>query len=73
MFMMSLEYSRYFLEEHGKEAYDELIDCINEFKESVSNIEEINIVDRFYFKNYKNLSIDESRIIINLKEGYSGT
>lgn len=72
MFMMSLEYGRYFLEQHGKEAYDKLIDYINEFKESVSDIEEINIIDSAYLKEYKNLSIDESRIVIHLKEGYSG-
>lgn len=72
MFMMSLEYGRYFLEEFAEKAYDDLLNKINEFKINVSKINEIKIIDKGYFRDFNSVNFDESRIVIHLEKGYSG-
>lgn len=81
MFMMSLDYSRSYLEHKAKNDYDKLFDLINEFKNKVKKLNYITIVDKKFLKNpileqvannkYK-IDIDESRIVINLSEGFNG-
>lgn len=79
MFMMSLDYSRNFLESYGEDAYSELDKIIKKFKNSVNDIEYFTILDKKLLidgleKNIKinDIKIDESRIVINLKEGLNG-
>ncbi|MGL5615269.1 MAG: aminotransferase class I/II-fold pyridoxal phosphate-dependent enzyme [Sarcina sp.] len=71
MFMMSLEYSRYYLDYEAKEYYDKLFKNIEKLKDELEKVEEIKIIDKLYFKEYDEVHFDESRILINLKEGYS--
>lgn len=79
MFMMSLDYSRNFLEEHGEEAYDKLLKVIDDFKKSVEDLSYFKILDKEFLingleKNIKinDIKIDSSRIVINLEENLNG-
>lgn len=79
MFMMSLDYSRNFLEEHGEEAYDKLLKVIDDFKKSVEDLSYFKILDKKFLingleKNIKinDIKIDSSRIVINLEENLNG-
>ncbi|MDZ4992933.1 aminotransferase class V-fold PLP-dependent enzyme [Clostridium perfringens] len=79
MFMMSLDYSRNFLEEHGEEAYDKLLKVIDDFKKSVEDLSYFKILDKEFLingleKNIKinDIKIDRSRIVINLEKNLNG-
>lgn len=79
MFMMSLDYSRNFLEEYGEEAYDKLLKVIDDFKKSVEDLSYFKILDKKFLingleKNIKinDIKIDSSRIVINLEENLNG-
>lgn len=83
MLMMSLDYARNYLENHGENDYNKLIKIIKEFREKIKDISYLNIVDKeFICENCEddknkacsrcNLQYDFSRIVINLKYGYNG-
>ncbi len=83
MMMMSLDYARNFLEQQGESEYNSLITIINSFNKKARDINYLNIVDKdFLCDNCEekeniicskcDLSYDCSRIILNLKEGFSG-
>lgn len=79
MFMMSLDYSRNFLEEYGEESYDRLLKVIDDFKKSVKDLSYFKILDKEFLingleKNIKinDIKIDRSRIVINLEKNLNG-
>ena len=73
MFLMVLEYSRYFLEHEAEERYNTLLDRINEFKEKIKDLTYVKVIDKKFFENIsKEVEFDESRIILHLSEGFSG-
>ncbi|MGG5463127.1 aminotransferase class I/II-fold pyridoxal phosphate-dependent enzyme [Clostridium sp. B9] len=79
MFMMSLDYSRNFLEVYAEEAYKSLEKIIEDFKEEIKDIPYLKILDKTLLlngleKNIKinDIKIDESRVVINLKENLNG-
>ncbi|WP_300257609.1 aminotransferase class V-fold PLP-dependent enzyme [Clostridium sp.] len=79
MFMMSLDYARNFLEEHGEEAYNNLFKIIDDFKNDIKELSYFKILDKEFLingleKNIKinDIKIDNSRIVINLNENLNG-
>ncbi|MDU5545496.1 MAG: decarboxylase, partial [Clostridium perfringens] len=79
MFMMSLDYSRNFLEEHGEEAYNNLFKIIEDFKNHIKDLSYFKILDKEFLingleKNIKinDIKIDNSRIVLNLRENLNG-
>lgn len=80
LFMASLDYSRYYLEKYGKEAYEKLISLCEEYKRKIDDLGFYHIVgqadiDRIIgcdAKKHNLIKIDKSRYIINLPKGYSG-
>ena len=79
MFMMSLDYSRNFLEEHGEEAYNNLFKIIEDFKNNIKDLSYFKILDKEFLingleKNIKinDIKIDNSRIVLNLRENLNG-
>ena len=82
MFMMSLDYSRDFLEHKALYAYDELFKLIKDFKNKIRDLEYIEIVDKKFLEEsilknkisekQEKIELDESRIVINLSEGFNG-
>lgn len=79
MFMMSLDYSRNFLELYGEESYERLDKIIKGFKNEVEKLDYFTILDEGLLldgleKNIEinDVKIDKSRIVINLEEGLNG-
>lgn len=74
LFMASLDYSRYYLEKYGKDAYKELILLSEEYRSKINNIGLFHVIEQqdLSINNKFNLSIDKSRYVINLPRGYSG-
>lgn len=79
VFMASLDYSRYYLQEYGKSEYEKLINLCEEYRCKINEIGFYHVigqedVEREYpYKNNKyKVKIDKSRYIINLPRGYSG-
>ena len=62
MLMCSMEYGRFYLEEHGKKAYDELIKRVEEYKRKIEGDTVIRI-----------LPSEPSKYVLNLPKGYSGS
>lgn len=75
MFMASMDYGRAFLQYEGKNAYDKLIQRIDKLKDDISDKDYIKIIDEDFLNEdikENNLSLDKSRIVFNLKKGFSG-
>lgn len=72
MFMISLEYGRYFLEENASAEYDILLDRINNLKKNIDSLDYVKIIDKNFFVDYKqDIELDESRIVLHVKKGLS--
>ncbi len=69
MLMSSMDYGRYYLEEYGRNAYEELIARANLYREKLNKFSWLHVLgaDQVSYND-----IDLSRFVINLKEGYSG-
>lgn len=71
MLMLSMDYARWYLKEEGNKSYEELFSKIASFKKDLSNLKFLRLLDRKQLINCNSTDIDESRIVINLKEGLS--
>ncbi|WP_251861654.1 aminotransferase class V-fold PLP-dependent enzyme [Clostridium sp. Marseille-Q2269] len=78
LFLCSMDYSRFYLENYGKYHYNKLINVSNYYRKK------INLLDNFYVLNNKDieklnaktkdiLAIDLTRYIINIKNGISAS
>ncbi|MGL5575097.1 MAG: aminotransferase class I/II-fold pyridoxal phosphate-dependent enzyme [Sarcina sp.] len=73
MFLMSLEYGRYFLEHKAFAKYNSLLDRINNFKKHIEHLSYVKVVDREFFEDIsKEVELDESRIVLHVSKGLSG-
>lgn len=74
MFMASLDYARAFLEYKGRDSYSELIERIRELKNEVNKLQYVKILEKEHLieEDFKDISMDTSRIILNTNRGYSG-
>lgn len=76
MLMCSMDYGRYFLEEHGKKAYEDLIKMANKYRSLINKLnwvhvlEEKDIINEVSSKS-KYPIIDLSRFVINVDGGLS--
>lgn len=68
MMMCSMDYSRYFLQNNGEEAYEKLINIINKYTKLINKIEGFNVLKK---EDYEK-DIDITRLVIYLNHGYSG-
>lgn len=71
MLMLSMDYARWYLKEEGNKSYEQLFSRIELFKKDLSNLKFLRVLDRKQLINSNSTDIDESRIVINLKEGLS--
>ena len=68
--MSSLDYSRYYLDNYGKEDYDKLIDLANKWSIKINKLNKVSVLnERDLPKGY---NLDSSRYILILSKGYSG-
>ena len=70
LIMSSLDYSRYYLDNYGKEDYDKLIDLANKWIDKINRLTKVSILNERDLPNGYNL--DLSRYILILPKGYSG-
>lgn len=84
LFLCSMDYGRFFLEEYGEKVYGELIRLSRKYREKINAIEGFYIInksDLCFSRKGKNkeevnckfvCDLDETRYIINLSKGLSG-
>jgi arginine/lysine/ornithine decarboxylase len=76
MLMCSMDYGRYFLEEYGKEAYEDLLERANRYRSLLNKLGWIHILDKndlmIKFNNEEKYpKIDLSRYVISIDKGLS--
>lgn len=76
MLMCSMDYGRYFLEEYGRQAYGELLERASIYRSLINKLNWLHILDEHDMDSdmlygRRNMNIDLSRFVINLKQGYS--
>lgn len=69
MFMCSMDYARFYLEEHGKKAYEELIERTEFYRNKINELSSFYVLGKDTKQIY---DIDLTRYVINVKVGYSG-
>jgi arginine/lysine/ornithine decarboxylase len=69
MLMSSMDYGRYYLEDYGRQAYEELIDRANKYREKLNKLQWLHVLGE---DNESYYAIDLSRFVINVKNGLSG-
>lgn len=74
VFLASMEYSRYYMETYGKDAYEELIQLCEEYRRRIENIGFYHIICEEDVDKDSELLIllDKTRYVINVPKGYSG-
>lgn len=70
LLMASLDYSRYYLEQYGKEDYEKLINLSEEYKCKMNSIPGIKIISSEDLQH--GYIVDKSRYIVKLDRGHSG-
>lgn len=71
VFMASMDYARFYIEEKGYSEYKKLINICNKYAEKIDKIRGMHILNEADLNN-KNQSIDKTRFVINVCKGYSG-
>lgn len=71
VFMASMDYARFYIEEKGKSEYGKLIHICSEYAEKINKIEGMHILNEADLNSEKQ-SIDKTRFVINVDKGYSG-
>lgn len=72
LFMCSMDYSRYYLQNYGEKAYDDLIELADKYKLEIDKIDHVSIISREYVKAKYQYDLDPTRYILNLEKGYNG-
>jgi arginine/lysine/ornithine decarboxylase len=68
MFLASMDYARFYLQEYGKDAYRNLLSLCRRYREK------INELPHFYILGQEDLewqTIDETRYVLNVEKGHS--
>ena len=46
LFLISMDYSRYYLQEYGKRAYEDLINLLDKYKQKINSLNHLHIMIR---------------------------
>lgn len=68
MFMASMDYARFYLQEYGNEAYKDLLSLCRKYREKINGLPHLYILGQ---EDLEGQTIDETRYVLNLKKGYS--
>ena len=66
MIMCSMDYSRYYLQEKGGQAYDKLLRNLEKYRRLINEIPHVHVLDQNDVE-----SIDLTRYVISIEKGYS--
>ncbi|BDR68634.1 decarboxylase [Clostridium tetani] len=69
LFLVSMDYSRYYLEEYGEETYEKLIKLLKIYKQKINSLKHLHIIDQVDIMS--EYTLDKSRYILHIEEGYS--
>lgn len=75
MFLTSLDYARFYLETVGSKSFYECIQLAQKYRKMINSIKGFHIIsqeDLQKEKSNQNITIDETRYIINVEKGLSG-
>lgn len=75
MFMLSLEFSKDFLKNEATKEYNKLLQRIYLLRSEINSSKKFRILDRQYIEQclgYSNFDFDDTRLVINVEEGFSG-
>lgn len=72
IFLTSMDYARFYMEKYGEKHYNNLIDTIEEYIEKINKIDNIKILTKEDFESTSIHDMDKTRMVINIKKGYSG-
>ncbi len=77
LFLASMDYSRYYLQEYGTKDYSILINLCEEYREKINDLGFYHIIDECDIIEQnssvkKRICIDKTRYIINVPKGFSG-
>lgn len=69
LIMATLDYGRYYLKEQGGTAFKKLVEELKDFRDRVNKLDIYNCIDTDFLKarGFKEFSVDESRIVINIQ------
>jgi arginine/lysine/ornithine decarboxylase len=74
IFLASLDYARYFLEEHGKVAFEKCIKLADKYRELINKLNKFHIISNEdlneEFPGY-NINIDRSKFVLNIGSDYN--
>lgn len=70
IFMASMDYARFYIEEKGEDEYRKLIYKCNKYARKINKIQGMHILSKEDLKN-ENQCIDKTRFVINVDKGYS--
>jgi arginine/lysine/ornithine decarboxylase len=70
LIMASLDYGRYYLDNYGDKDYGTLIELAENWKDKINFLNKVEIISDYNLK--KSYTIDKSRYLMILKDGYSG-
>ncbi len=80
MLLCSMDYARFYIQEYGKNNYEELIEICEFYRNKINSLEKFYILGREdlhdisqnYTEDINNYSMDLTRYILNVPKGYSG-
>ncbi len=80
MLLCSMDYARFYIQEHGEASYEELVKMCNKYRYKINRIDKFHILgseelrqtQRNNTEEANNYTIDLTRYILNLPKGYSG-
>jgi arginine/lysine/ornithine decarboxylase len=73
-FMASMDYARHYLETYGKEAFEDLIKVVDEYRNKISELNGFHTISHADIKSeYKEFAVgfDSTRLVINIEKGYN--
>lgn len=70
-FMMSMDFARAYLDEYGKEHYEDLVNLCEGLKNKIDKLKLFKCLSEKTLDN-NDISVDKSRIVINVGKGFSG-
>lgn len=75
MFLASLDYARFYLETEGRIGFDKCVQLANLYRNKINSIRGFHVLSLEDIKSeepHQNISMDETRYIINVEKGFSG-